>query len=103
MDERELGQAQQELIAWGLLEPGALGVSWTRRFRGAVMRAAGELANEERAGRKPEGPPLANAVRAALKMSELPAGAQATRVHEQLLLAVELAALPEPLRDLLGG
>ena len=102
MDEAALQAAEQELIAWGLLEKGPQGLAWSRRFRGAVMREAGKLAEEERAGRKPEGSPLANTVRGALASSELPPGATATRLHEQLLVAVELAALPEPMRKFFG-
>jgi hypothetical protein len=100
VDERALAAAEQDLVGWGLLERTEKGPAWTRRFRGAVMREAARLAEEEKAGRKPPGPALANAVRGALKGSELPAGASATEAHEQLLVAVELAALPESLREL---
>jgi hypothetical protein len=102
MDEAALDAAQEELVAWGLLERGPQGLAWSRRFRGAVMREAARLAEEERAQRKPEGHPLANAVRGALRQLELPAGAAATSTHEQLLFAVELAGLPEPVREFLG-
>jgi hypothetical protein len=101
VDEGALGTAEAELVAWGLLERSPK-LAWSRRFRGAVMREAARLAEEEKAGRKPEGSPLATAVRAAMAGSGLPAAASPTRVHEQLLVAVELAALPEPMRRLLG-
>lgn len=102
MDEAALRVAEEDLVAWGLLERGAQGLHWTKRFRGAVMRTAAGLAEVERSGRRPEGPPLATAVQLALQTAELPAGAAPTRAHEQLLVAVELAALPEGMRDLLG-
>lgn len=102
MDEGALRAAEEELLAWGLLERGPQGLGWTRRFRGAVMRAAAGLAEVERSGQRPEGAPLANVVRLALQTAELPPGAAPSRAHEQLLVAIELAALPESMRDLLG-
>lgn len=97
MDEAALRAVEEDLLAWGVLERSGQGLAWTRRFRGAVMRQAAQLAEEEKAGRRPEGHPLATAVRGALEASELPA--PASRAHEQLLVAVELAALPESLRE----
>jgi len=98
-----LKATEEDLIAWGLAERGERGLSWTRRFRGAVMREAARLAEEEKAGRKPAGPPMAVVVAAALGGAELPAGAKPGREHEQLLVAVELAALPEALRKMWTG
>lgn len=98
MDDAALRAAEDELVAWGLLERGPAGLAWSRRFRGAVMRAAAGLAEVERAGKRPEGGPLANAVRLALQTAELPAGARPAAAHERLLVAVELAALPEGAR-----
>lgn len=98
MDEAALRAAEDELVAWGLLERSPTGPAWTRRFRGAVMRAAAGLAEVEKAGPRPEGAPLATAVRVALQTTELPAGAAPHALHEQLLVGVELAALPEGLR-----
>lgn len=94
--------AEHDLLAWGLLERGAAGLAWSKRFRGAVMRAAAGLAEVEKSGKRPEGAPLANVVRLALQTSELPRDAAPGPGHEQLLVAVELAALPEGLRKFLG-
>lgn len=103
MDEQALAAAQEDLVSWGLLERGPDGLAWTRRFRGAVMREASRLAEEERAGRKAPGAPLAVAVDAALRAQALPAGASASPTHAKLLYAVELAALPDAVRDIVGG
>ena len=100
---RTLEDVHRELAAWGLVEPGEHGLAWTSRFRGAVMREAARLAEEERAGRKPEGAPLEVAVTAALARFPLPGGAAATAEHVRFLYAVELAALPEAVRRLLGA
>lgn len=103
MDERAVVAAEDQLVEWGLLERGASGLAWSRRFRGAVMREAARLAGEERAGQRRPGAPLATAVAAALGTYALPAGAAASAVHEKLLYAVELAALPEGVREIVGG
>lgn len=101
MDDATLTAAEGDLVAWGLLEGDQ--PTWTRRFRGAVMRAAGELAARERAGERPDGAPLVNTVTLALASWPLPAGATATETHVRFLVAVELAALPGPVADLLSG
>lgn len=98
MDGAALDAVQEDLVAWGLLEAGPQGPAWTRRFRAAVMREASRLAEEERAGRKPPGHPLENAVAGALRGADLPPGAAPTRAHERYLAAVELAALPEAVK-----
>lgn len=98
MDEAALRAAETDLLAWGLLEPTPEGPRWTRRFRAGVARAAAGLAEVEKAGKRVEGGPLRNTVRMALQLAELPPGAAPTEMHEQLLVAVELAALPEALR-----
>lgn len=98
-----LEDVQAELLAWGLIERDDEGLAWTRRFRAAVMREAAQLAAEERAGRKPEGSPLATAVAGALAGTPLPEGASAGPQHARFLYAVELAALPESVRALMGA
>lgn len=99
MDPAHLAAAERDLLAWGYLERADAGEpAWSRRFRGAVLRAAARLAEEERAGRKPPGHPLENAVRGALTELPPPAGAAWSATHEKLLVAVELAALPEAVR-----
>lgn len=100
---RSLEDIQSDLVAWGLLESGEGGPVWTRRFRGGVMREAARLAEEERAGRKPEGAPLENAVAGALASFPLPEGATVTREHSRFLYAVELASLPDAVRHLMGA
>lgn len=96
VDEARLAEAQRDLVEWGLLDVDEKGLAWSRRFRGAVMRAAMKLADEERAGRKPPGHPVENAV--ALALSDLGAG-NVRPEHAKLLVAVEVAALPEGVRS----
>lgn len=95
-----LDDVQRDLLAWGLIERGERGLGWTRRFRGAVMREAARLAEEERAGRAPAGPPLLTAVAGALAALTLPA--PASEQHARFLYAVELTSLPDGLREALG-
>lgn len=103
MDEAALAKAEEDLVAWGLLERSEAGLSWSRRFRAAVMREAARLAEEERAGRRPAGAPLATAVEGALRALPLPEGAAAGSTHAKLLYAVELAALPDAVRAIVGA
>lgn len=99
MDPPDLARVQADLVAWGLLEAGEPHL--TRRFRGAVARAAGILQEREAAGEAPPGHPLENAIALALEESELPVGAVLEREHRRFLFAVELASLPEAVRALL--
>lgn len=99
MDEAALAKAEEDLVAWGLLERSEAGLSWSRRFRAAVMREAARLAEEERAGRRAEGAPLVVAARLALAALQ----PDATETHARLLVAVELAALPEAVRAIVAG
>lgn len=92
-------RAEADLVGWGLLEAGPP-LAWSRRLRAAVLRAASELQQAEAEGRAPAGHPIAVALAAALEDSfpDLPA----TPLHRDFLAAVELAALPRGVRDLLG-
>lgn len=94
MDHAALDIARDELLSWGIVERTEEGLAWSRRFRGAVMREASMLAEEERAGRRPDGSPLLVAVTRALAAAAPLAGP----THAQLLYAFELAALPETVR-----
>jgi hypothetical protein len=95
-----LERAEADLLAWDLLEPGPP-LAWSRRLRGAVLRAAARLQQAEAADQAPAGHPLAVALAAALAdaFPDVPA----TPLHRDFLAAVELAALPAGVRDLLGG
>lgn len=101
MDETAFAAARAELRDWGVLEPGDGAPAVTRRFRGAIMRAAMRLQEEEKAGRAPDGHPVVRAVADALRAWPLPDGATATPAHERLVAAVELASLPEAVLALL--
>jgi DNA-binding IclR family transcriptional regulator len=98
-DDAAYAALEADLIEWGLLERGPDGLAWTRRLRGAVMREAARLAEEERAGHKPDGAPLFNAVAGAVAGLAVPA----TPAHARFLFAVELASLPETVRGLVGA
>lgn len=99
MDPVLLERVHAELVSWGLMDAGEPRLS--RRFRGAVARAAGRLQEREAAGDAPPGHPLENSIALALSESELPVGAVATAEHRRFLFAVELASLPEGVRALL--
>lgn len=99
----DLEAVQRDLVEWGLVERAQDGVAWSKRLRGAVMREAARLAQEERSGRAPQGRPLDNAIAGALASWPVPEGAKATPEHARFLAAVELAALPDSVRHTLGG
>lgn len=99
MDHAKLDSARDDLLKWGLIERTDDGLAWSRRFRGAVMREAARLAEEERAGRRAEGAPLLVATTQALASSV----EQANDAHARLLYAIELAALPDAVRAIVAG
>jgi hypothetical protein len=100
MDESRLAQIQRDLVEWGIMEPARIEV--TKRFRGAIMRATIGLQQEEQAGRRPAGHPVRNAVDGAFAAYPLPPGAVATDDHRAFVTAVEVAALPDAVRQMLG-
>lgn len=99
MEHAAFDRVRDELLAWGLIERTPEGLAWSRRFRGAVMREASRLADEERAGRRAEGAPLLVATTHALARAD----AQAGEAHARLLYAIELAALPDAVRAIVGS
>lgn len=101
MDERAMARVVEDLVDWGILEREPE-LQPTRRFRGAIMRAAALLQEEERAGSKRPGHPIEVSVAVALQNYPLPPGAIATREHHQVLVGLQLASLPENVRALLG-
>lgn len=100
MDDALIARIQGDLIDWGILERERVEV--TRRFRGAIMRAAIELQEQEKSGRRPEGHAVRRAVELALRSYPLPPGAVATPDHESFVIATEVASLPEAVRNFLG-
>ena len=84
-------ELHRDLVAWGFLDAFGPPV-WSRRLRGAIMRAAAKLAEEERLGRPVPPNALEGALDAVLAAWELPVGAAFTGAHRRFLLAVELAA-----------
>lgn len=102
LDEIALRAAEDDLVEWGILERGPE-LRITRRFRGALMRAAAKLQAEERAGAKRPGHPIEVSVAVALEEHPLPPGALPRREHHLLLVGLQISSLPEPLRALLGS
>jgi hypothetical protein len=100
-DEASIAATHADLVAWGVLEADAP-VRITRRFRGALMRAAGELQAEEQAGKKRPGSPVDIMVRVALDGFPLPEGAELREPHRKFVVAVQLASLPSNIREFVG-
>ena len=102
MDEAALARIEGELVEWGVLER-APELQITRRFRGALMRAAARLqAEEQAAGRPPAENPVARAVEVAFSDYPFPPGVIAGDAHRRFLVAVEVASLPPAVRQMLG-
>lgn len=101
LDEGELARVQGDLVSWGILEPDAP-VRVTRRFRGALMRAAASLQAEEAAGSALPGSAVEAMVRRALEDHEVPTGVRVTATHRSFLVAVQLASLPDAVRQAIG-
>jgi hypothetical protein len=77
----DLARIEADLAAWGLIERTGDQVQLTRRFRGAVTRAASELQALE---------------------SDFPLPQAPTPEHLRFLFAVEWTSLPAGVRDLLA-
>ena len=100
MEREVIASVHRELVEWGILDPGT--PTLTRRFRGALMRAASRLQAEERAGHRRPGHAIANAVDEALREYPLPPGAVASAEHRTVVVAIEVASLPPAVRGFLG-
>jgi hypothetical protein len=96
----DLARIEADLAAWGLIERTGDQVQLTRRFRGAVTRAASELQALESEGRAPAGNALETALETALRDFALPQAP--TPEHLRFLFAVEWTSLPAGVRDLLA-
>lgn len=100
VNEERIQRAQSDLTAWGILESDEP-VRFTRRFRGALARAALELQAAEREGRAPDGPALRVQVETALQ-AFLDGVAEAGPEHRAFAVAVHLSSMPEAVRRTLG-
>jgi len=99
MDAERIERVADELVAWGVLER-APALAPTRRFRAALARAAASLQAREAAGEPIVGSAIQNVVEVALAAFPLPEGARPSPEHRKLLMAIELASLPEGVRSL---
>jgi len=98
----EPAELEQDLIRWGVLEPGAP-ARFTRRFQGALARSASALQAVEKAGEGAAGDVVGHQVDAALAtfLGE-EEGAKVEKGHRAFARAVQLAALPDGVRRILG-
>ncbi|MBI2078243.1 MAG: hypothetical protein HYT80_07745 [Euryarchaeota archaeon] len=94
-------EVHKDLVEWHVLEPDAP-IRFTRRFRGALARAAAALQAADAAGGQVPGDPLANQVETALGLFLREKGKKAGLGHQAFVVAVHAAALPEAVRKLLG-
>lgn len=101
MDPPRLESVENDLVTWGLIERED-GLRPTRRYQGALARAARDLAALERSEGPLAGNPVERVVAWALRDVKLPAGAQLRRDHERFLVAMQLASLPEGVRRAIG-
>lgn len=97
----EPAELQQDLVRWGVLEPGAP-ARFTRRFQGALARSASALQAVEKAGQGAGGDVVGHQVDAALAMFLGEEGAKVKEGHRAFARAVQLASLPEGVRRILG-
>lgn len=98
----EPAELERDLRAWGVLEPDAP-VRFTRRFQGALARAASALQAVEQAGQGAGGDVVGHQVDAALAMFlGEEKGKDIGPGHRAFARAVHLAGLPEAVRRVLG-
>lgn len=104
MEEATIDAASEELIAWGVLERAEAGLALTRRFRAAFARAAMQLQPDEAANPVVRGAEaLRRAAALALVTFPRPAGGVLRAEHATLIAAIELASLPDAVREALGA
>lgn len=101
MDSARIEAVRADLVAWGVLEPDEP-VRFTRRFRGALARAAAQLQVAEREGQAPPGSPVERQVEAALVDHLAPEGKVGGLEHRAFVAAVHTMSLPEAVRRVLG-
>ena len=97
----EPAELEQDLIEWGVLEPRPP-ARFTRRFQGALARSASALQAVEQAGQGAGGDVVGHQVDAALATFLGERGKEVQPGHRAFARAVQLAALPEAVRRILG-
>jgi hypothetical protein len=90
-----------DLVSWGVLEPDAP-VRFTRRFQGALARAAGALQTVEKAGQGRGDDVVGHQVDTALATFLGKEGGKVEAGHRAFARAVQLSSLPEGVRRILG-
>ena len=97
----DVQRLHQDLVEWGVLEPG-IPVRFTRRFQAALARAAAHLQAAERNGQKTDGDALSTQVEAALTDFLEKEGKRCGPGHVRFARAVHLLGLPPAARAALG-
>jgi hypothetical protein len=91
----------KDLAEWGILEADAP-IRFTKRFQGALARAASQLQQLEASGTPLGGNAVENQVEAALAAHVKGKGKKVGLGHRRFVVAVHLAGLPEAVRKILG-
>jgi hypothetical protein len=91
----------QDLAEWGILESDAP-IRFTKRFQGALARAAAQLQQLEASGAPLGGNAVENQVEAAMAAHLKGKGKRVGLGHRRFVVAVHLAGLPEAVRKVLG-
>ena len=90
-----------DLVEWGVIEAEGP-IRFTRRFRGALARAAAGLQAAEQGGQGTAGDPLNHQIETALSEFLAPLGTRAGLGHRAFVRAVHVSSLPEAVRRILG-
>ena len=94
-------QIHHDLVEWGILEPDAP-IRFTKRFQGALARAAAQLQEIEASGAPLGGNAVENQAEAALAAHLQGKGKKVGLGHRRFVVAVHVAGLPEAVRKILG-
>lgn len=103
MDAASIDAAADELVEWGILERADARLALTRRFRGALARAAGQLQESDTSAPVAGAEAMRRAAALALVQFPRPPASALRAEHATLIAAVELASLPDAVREVLGA
>ena len=98
VDPRDL---HRDLVKWGVLEPDSP-VRFTRRFQGALARAAATLQAAEKGGQGTAGDAVGHLVETALAEFLNTQGKRFGPGHVRFVRALHVSLLPEAVRSALG-
>ncbi|MHB8605735.1 MAG: hypothetical protein ACYDCK_10825 [Thermoplasmatota archaeon] len=102
MDPKRMQEVLDALQEWNLVEVADKGFTFTRRWRGALMRAASELRDEEARRGPVAGHPVRLQVERAFNdLALVPAG-ELSEDYVTFLTAMAVEEMPREMRDMLG-